>query len=905
MSKIKLQSVCLLSILVLSQMAGTVRALEVTGLNPTAASSSSKPSNSENPESKTTTFMSNYGTGDLTAGTYVGETETLKWGTSPWSFDENTGVLKIEAGTLGESSSSPWNRGDEYDIDSSAIKEIDFDGKITLPHSCISLFANLKNLAKMSNLTNLDTTNVTKMDAMFSEDSSLVDLDLSSFDTSKTDSAEIMFLDMSALKSLDLSSFNTKNILDESDMFTGTSNLQILKLGKDFNFFDGSGLGAANADKGETNGNWVREDGKSKDYNPTDFMSKYGTDDLTAGTYVAETKIWGTSPWSFDETSGILKIETGTLNDYTRSPWNRIDSYKIDPKAIKEIEFVGKVNAPTKSNNLLDGLQNLTKFNNLDNFNTSDVADMSSLFAGDSSLISLDLSHFNTSKVSTMYHMFYGTSKLENLDLSTFDTSNVTSMEGMFNGNSSLISLDLSHFNTSKVTTMYHMFNEARKIVKLDLSTFDTSNVTNMEQMFDNNSSLTSLDLSHFNTSKVTAMNSMFNGCPSLTSLDLNSFDTSKVTNMAFMFNGTHLNSLILGDKFKFSSNAALGAPIADKGTPTGKWVREDGKSNAYTPADFMSLYGTGDLTSGTYVGELKKQATLDLSATTDKSKYIIGDKIETTFLIKHAENSEDDSVAQKISLSDLSQFTLSGSQELPKNVTIETYGSNDKLTDSKEENLTANLNLADLKKGDYYKIVISGQAINNTDSEIKSNYDMKLSYSPDGTEDNIVRSIDQMIEIDSGELKFSSIPELMEFKPTPFSTDLNNTLIDREDSDWQLKISDLRGTIAHGEEKIVDRKNWNIYVTADAFKDEDGKEVPNNALATTFVKGDQQTDLSSEETQIVTHDVAGETPKDDAETIINWGNDEGIKAVVHDRSKLDTNKKYSSDMTFELRIEP
>ncbi|MEQ7273832.1 immunoglobulin-like domain-containing protein, partial [Enterococcus hirae] len=39
----------------------------------------------------------------------------------------------------------------------------------------------------------------------------------------------------------------------------------------------------------------------------------------------------------------------------------------------------------------------------------------------------------------------------------------------------------------------------------------------------------------------------------------------------------------------------------------TGNWIREDGQSKGYSPADFMTNYGTGDLTAGTYVAELVK----------------------------------------------------------------------------------------------------------------------------------------------------------------------------------------------------------------------------------------------------------------------------------------------------------
>ena len=74
----------------------------------------------------------------------------------------------------------------------------------------------------------------------------------------------------------------------------------------------------------------------------------------------------------------------------------------------------------------------------LDEYDTSNVTDMSCMFDGCSSLESLDLSGFDTSNVTDMFNMFYGCSSLESLDLSDFDTSNVTDMSKMFYGCSSI-----------------------------------------------------------------------------------------------------------------------------------------------------------------------------------------------------------------------------------------------------------------------------------------------------------------------------------------------------------------------------------------------------------------------------------------------------------------------------------
>ncbi len=192
--------------------------------------------------------------------------------------------------------------------------------------------------------------------------------------------------------------------------------------------------------------------------------------------------------------------------------------------------------APTGCTGTFSNFKNLIQINFNNNFNTSNVTDMSGMFSGCSSLMGLDLSSFNTSKVTGMSGMFNSCSSLTILDLSNFNTSKVTDMSYMFGGCSSLITLNLSNFNTSKVTDMRYMFGNCSSLITLNLSSFNTTNVTSLDRMFWYCSSLTSLDVSNFNTSNVTNMYSMFSKCSSLTILDLSNFNTSKVTDMGSMF---------------------------------------------------------------------------------------------------------------------------------------------------------------------------------------------------------------------------------------------------------------------------------------------------------------------------------------------------------------------------------
>ncbi|MEB7517251.1 immunoglobulin-like domain-containing protein [Enterococcus hirae] len=605
---------------------------------------------------------------------------TGTWGTSSYTFDENTGVLTIGAGELSGYEESPW---DSKKVDSTAIKKIILSGKVVAPENSTYLFdSTFLNLTEIEGLSQLDTSKVTSMNCMFNG--------------------------LSSVTSLDVSGFDTSNVTNMQNMFANIP-LKKLILGDTFKFVKG---------KGTLTSAWKREDGKGKAYTAEDFMKNYGTGDLTAGTYVSATGWWGTSPYNFDKNTGTLTIEAGELSGYAESPWN---SGTVDLEAIKKIVLSGKVVAPENSEFLFStsaggkDLTNVTEIEGLSQMDTSNVTDMGYMFYGMSSVTSLDLSSFDTSKVTSMKSMFhntplkklilgdtfkfvgadgknasltsawmredgkgmfysaadfmnnYGTGDLTagtyvSVETDTWGTSpymfdentgtltigagelsaaakspwnsdkvdikaikkivlagKVVAPENanlLFTGNSTRGNLanvteieGLSQLDTSNVTSMESMFQGMSSVTSLDLSGFDTSNVTDMRYMFYDMSNLTNLDLSNFNTSKVTDMASMFSSMGSITSLDVSSFDTSKVTDMSDMFADTSLNKLTLGDHFKAIGDTGLSAPKAlnDGDQLTGNWIREDGQSKGYSPADFMTNYGTGDLTAGTYVAELVK----------------------------------------------------------------------------------------------------------------------------------------------------------------------------------------------------------------------------------------------------------------------------------------------------------
>lgn len=220
---------------------------------------------------------------------------------------------------------------------------------------------------------------------------------------------------------------------------------------------------------------------------------------------------------------------------------------------------------------------------------TSNVKDMSNMFAGCICLKELNVSNFNTINVKNMAFMFYRCSALKKIEVHNFETVNVTNMESMFDGCSALNTLDVSGFDTRKVKNLAYMFNGCSDLVMIDMCDsdhlkvaifcvtidddgFHTDSAYNMSGMFRNCKSLKQIDISNFNTSEVMYMNNMFEGCSSIESLDLSMFATDGCVDMNQMFSGcSKLKTIYVSPSWKTS-------------------VRDDGRVGMFN--DCVSLVG-------------------------------------------------------------------------------------------------------------------------------------------------------------------------------------------------------------------------------------------------------------------------------------------------------------------------
>ena len=385
------------------------------------------------------------------------------------------------------------------------------------PTTTVGWFRAFLSLIRIKGLEHLNTSQVTDMSGMFNSCSSLTSLDLSSFDTSKVTDMSYMFSGCKSLITIYCKS--SWNCDSSANMFTGCVSLS----------------GAAAYEKGRDD---VSMANPQTGYFTKNVLTKEN------GAYVLLTADKKTLTFYFDRKRNFHKGDCWLIEGTTGKDDNKIslwaDCAKKSKEEITKIVFDESFRnfVPKTTAGWFEGLTALEEICGLDNLNTSEVTDMSRMFAGCGALRSLDVSRFDTLNVKQMQQMFMGCAALKELDLYFFDTAKVTDMHEMFKDCKGLTTLDLQSFNTAQVTNMGEMFRDCESLTTLALSSFYTSRVTNMGYMFAGCKSLRTLNLAHFFTENVTTMWRMFEGCSALESLVISCFNTAQVTDMSRMFAG-------------------------------------------------------------------------------------------------------------------------------------------------------------------------------------------------------------------------------------------------------------------------------------------------------------------------------------------------------------------------------
>ena len=442
---------------------------------------------------------------------------------------------------------------------------------------------------KSLDLTNFNTAKVTVMGNMFNGCSALTSLDLTNFNTANVEFMDYMFNGCSALTSLDLTNFNTAKVTYMNNMFEGCSALTTIYASDKFDT-DNVSLGSGMF----TGCKSLKDYSDSK----TDHNYAYcGPDGYFTPVFdYAE----------FDNATGTLTFRRGLSKPEGAYDLNEGN---IKPGWLKQKENIYKVvfdasfanTRPTSCCKWFDGCQKLTEIKGIENLNTQNVTDMSSMFSDCQKLTSLNVTNFNTANVEDMRSMFKNCSALTGIFASNkFVTDMVINGSDMFSGCDKLIgaikyigSQTDHHYanyvdgyfspeggfpayavfdggtrtltfgcgpskpagaydlNVENNTSGWNAQKENIEKVVFDAS-FANARPTSCYYWFCGCSKLTDIEgIENLNTENVTNMNSMFDRCSALTSLDLTNFNTAKVSDMSYMFMGcTALTTIFVSDKF-------------------------------------------------------------------------------------------------------------------------------------------------------------------------------------------------------------------------------------------------------------------------------------------------------------------------------------------------------------------
>ncbi|MDF7639787.1 BspA family leucine-rich repeat surface protein [Lactobacillus sp. ESL0791] len=205
----------------------------------------------------------------------------------------------------------------------------------------------------------------------------------------------------------------------------------------------------------------------------------------------------------------------------------------------------GQIKLPANSSNLFAGIDGLKKITGADGLDTSQVTNMSYMFANDPKLLELKLDNWNMSNVAynNMYGMFSGDQQLRSLSMAnstnTYPVSanqNITIDDNMFSNDIKLEKLILPKIKVSSIKWGYYTSVKG-SLKSLDVSQLDTSGLTILKNrdyyygsaFSDFNRLTTITGIEGLDVSHVKTMYGAFSNDPCLTSLDLSGWDTSGI----------------------------------------------------------------------------------------------------------------------------------------------------------------------------------------------------------------------------------------------------------------------------------------------------------------------------------------------------------------------------------------
>ena len=493
-------------------------------------------------------------------------------------------------------------------------------------------------------LTNFDTSEVTNMQYMFYGCSGLTSIDLTNVNTSKVTSMNSMFQNCQNLTSIDLTNFDTSKVTSMQYLFCGCSSLTSLDL-TNFNMQNASLINSMFKECSALKTIYCDDDWKTNTINNSADLFLDCTSLVGAVAYDAKNKndvTFANPTTGYFTTIHQVVWCDGNKTLYFISKAKTIaagDTYngQTVTAAWSDTEVTATGTTEPGWTAYSENVENVV-FDAT--FVRAHPTSCAQWFTNMSHLTSITgLEYLKTSEVTTMNSMFGECRALTSLDVKTFDTQNVTDMSRLFSGCAALENLDVSSFNTGNVTDMSDMFRNCAALESLDVKNFNTSNVTNTGSMFSGCAALKTLDLTKFDMKKVTEMASMFADCKNLTTIYCNDdWNTETVTSPDNMFTGcTNLVGAVA-----FNADNANDVTFANPETgyftfngeriPSVIWCKDNG-TLYFTNA--IKTYAEGDTFKGQKVTDIWSGADVTASGTSTPNWVLKKDDISSIIIDK------------------------------------------------------------------------------------------------------------------------------------------------------------------------------------------------------------------------------------------------------------------------------
>ncbi|MBO4590804.1 MAG: BspA family leucine-rich repeat surface protein [Bacteroidaceae bacterium] len=317
------------------------------------------------------------------------------------------------------------------DDTNASVTKVVFDCSFVLvqPTSVYRWFSGMVKLTTIEGMQYLYTGNATSMFYLFYDCKKLTTLDLSSWNTSKVTSMRSMFNGCTNLKTIYVSdSWSTAAVENSESMFYRCTSL----VGQNGTTYDANNIEAG----------YAIADGLGGRPGYLSYKPYVVYDDNTK-----------TLTFRCDGSQSTHTAGSETVYDLPSAD-DGVPGYTIKgfTKAVFDPTF--KNARPTSTKNWFIGCNSLTEIEGLEYLNTSEVTNMNCMFAGCTSLTSLDLSSWDTGKVTNMGEMFNICRSLQTIyvgdgwSIAALTPENQT----MFNGCSSLTGGAGTSYATAGIT---------------------------------------------------------------------------------------------------------------------------------------------------------------------------------------------------------------------------------------------------------------------------------------------------------------------------------------------------------------------------------------------------------------------------------------------------------------------